>query len=236
MTVAAQTEHDFWSFLYFRPFLPLISITSPPSDASCVPIASPESNERVFAKGDQPISDPTLAPCSAPPGLQGMLCSATRPPAPPLFSPPWGALPSIPGSGALEGKREGKPPPPSRSRPASVPSAASAGSRLWREVTWSPLTPRAGGGGGVQTASKWETVEMLRAPGTEPSVLHRKGRAKGGGKSIEEGRRSGESRGSGKPPSAAASAQRPRPLLTQRHASIVRVPALRSPRITVPNR
>lgn len=32
---------------------------------------------------------------------------------------------------------------------------------------------------------------MLRAPGTEPSVLHRKGRAKGGGKSIEEGRRSG---------------------------------------------
>lgn len=88
----------------------------------------------------------------------------------------------------------------------------------------------------VQTASKWETVEMLRAPGTEPSVLHRKGRAKGGGKSIEEGRRSGESRGSGKPPSAAASAQRPRPLLTQRHASIVRVPALRSPRITVPNR
>lgn len=147
MTVAAQTEHDFWSFLYFRPFLPLISITSPPSDASCVPIASPESNEQVFAKGDQPISDPTLAPCSAPPGLQGMLCSATRPPAPPLFSPPWGALPSIPGSGALEGKREGKPPPPSRSRPASVPSAAPAGSRLWREVTWSPLTPRAGGGG-----------------------------------------------------------------------------------------
>lgn len=55
MTVAAQTEHDFWSFLYFRPFLPLISITSPPSDASCVPIASPESNKRVFAKGDQPI-------------------------------------------------------------------------------------------------------------------------------------------------------------------------------------